>query len=146
MRLNLFVIINTSKCTKIVQISRYFWSVFSRIRTEYGSVFSQNAGKYGPEITLYLDTFHAVSKLTANMSQNDTNYIGQLFKFSDKRKLWLELKNEFNVQDQLQFTYNQIINSIPKNIKNIKNLVFQGHHLTKNHEIYCLNKLYSKDI
>ena len=80
------------------------------------------------------------------MSQNDTNYIGQLFKFSDKRKLWLELKNEFNVQDQLQFTYNQIINSIPKNIKNIKNLVFQGHHLTKNHEIYCLNKLYSKDI
>ena len=93
-----------------------------------------------------MDTFHAVSKLTANMSQNDTNYIGQLFKFSDKRKLWLELKNEFNVQDQLQFTYNQIINSIPKNIKNIKNLVFQGHHLTKNHEIYCLNKLYSKDI
>ena len=87
-----------------------------------------------------------MSKLTANMSQNDTNYIGQLFKFSDKRKLWLELKNEFNVQDQLQFTYNQIINSIPKNIKNIKNLVFQGHHLTKNHEIYCLNKLYSKDI
>ena len=80
------------------------------------------------------------------MSQNDTNYIGQLFKFSDKRKLWLELKNEFNVQDQLQFTYNQIINSIPKNIKNIKNLVFQGHHLTKNHEICCLNKLYSKDI
>ena len=80
------------------------------------------------------------------MSQNDTNYIGQLFKFSDKHKLWLELKNEFNVQDQLQFTYNQIINSIPKNIKNIKNLVFQGHHLTKNHEIYCLNKLYSKDI
>ena len=25
------------------------------------SVFSPNAGKYGPEITPYLDTFHAVS-------------------------------------------------------------------------------------
>ena len=88
MCLNLFVIINTSKCTKIVQISSYFWSVFSRIRTEYGSVFSQNAAKYGPEITTYLDTFHAVSKLTRNVPQNDINYIGQLFKFSDKPKLW----------------------------------------------------------
>ena len=33
---------------------KFFWSVFSRIRTEYGeirsiSVFSPNAGKYGPE-------------------------------------------------------------------------------------------------
>ena len=31
--------------------SEFFWSVFSRIWTEYGeiSVFSPNAGKYGPE-------------------------------------------------------------------------------------------------
>ena len=28
--------------------------------TSYLSVFSPNAGKYGPEITQYLDTFHAV--------------------------------------------------------------------------------------
>ena len=41
--------------------------MFSCIRTEYGnlreyfwSVFSPNTGKYGPEITVYLDTFHAV--------------------------------------------------------------------------------------
>ena len=49
-------------CAKIVQIRSYFWSVFSRIRTEYGeiSVFSQNAGKYEPEKTPSLDTFHAV--------------------------------------------------------------------------------------
>ena len=45
---------------KSVQIRSYFWSVFSRIQTEYGVIFSQNAGKYGPEITPYLDTFHAV--------------------------------------------------------------------------------------
>ena len=32
-----------------VQIRSYFWSVFR-----------PNAGKYGPEITPYLDTFHAV--------------------------------------------------------------------------------------
>ena len=30
---------------------------------EYVSVFSPNRGKYGPEKTPYLDTFHAVSKL-----------------------------------------------------------------------------------
>ena len=28
--------------------------------TPYLSVFSPNTGKYGPEITPYLDTFHAV--------------------------------------------------------------------------------------
>ena len=36
-------------CVKSVQIRSYFWSVFSCIRTEYR-----------PEITPYLDTFHAV--------------------------------------------------------------------------------------
>ena len=36
-------------CVKSVQIRSYFWSVFSRIRTEYE-----------PEITPYLNTFHAV--------------------------------------------------------------------------------------
>ena len=30
---------------------------------EYLSVFSQNGGKYGPEKTPYLDTFHAVMML-----------------------------------------------------------------------------------
>ena len=58
---------------KSAQIQSFFWSVFSRIWTEYGeilrrdteylSVFSPNAGKYGPEKTLYLDTFHTVVSL-----------------------------------------------------------------------------------
>ena len=34
--------------------------------TEYISVFSPNAGKYGPEKTPYLDTFHAVIVLHEN--------------------------------------------------------------------------------
>ena len=46
---------------KVSKYGVFFWSVFSRIRTEYGEiVFSPNAGKYGPEKTPYLDTFHAV--------------------------------------------------------------------------------------
>ena len=43
-------------CMKSVQIRIYFWSVFSCIQT----FSSPNAGKYKPEITPYLNTFHAV--------------------------------------------------------------------------------------
>ena len=86
------------------------------------------------------------------ISRKDINYVGQLFKCDGKPKLWEELKNEFNLQGQLQFIYNQIIHSIPKswkdaliaNLENIKNL--EGRHLIKNHQIYCLNKLSNKEI
>ena len=41
--------------------TEFFWSVFSRVWTEYWeTLFSLNAGKYGPELTPYLDTIHAV--------------------------------------------------------------------------------------
>ena len=53
-----------SHCVKSVQIRSFFWSVFFFIRTElrrFIPVFSPNTGKYGPEITPYLDTFHAVN-------------------------------------------------------------------------------------
>ena len=60
---------------KIVQILSYFWSVISGIRTEYGGilrispyVFSPNVGKYGPEITLYLDTIRTVSDVKFSQS------------------------------------------------------------------------------
>ena len=59
-------------CVKSVQIRDNFWSVFSRIRAEYVrdtkylSVFSPNAGKHGPEITPYLDTFHKVNVFYMN--------------------------------------------------------------------------------
>ena len=39
-------------CVKSVQIRSYFWSVIP--------VFTPNTEKYGPEITPYLDSFHAV--------------------------------------------------------------------------------------
>ena len=52
----LLVLLILSHCVKSVQIRSNFWSVFSHIRTEYG-----------PEITPYLDTFHAVS-ITLNVS------------------------------------------------------------------------------
>ena len=46
-------------CVKSVQIQSFFWSLFSCIRTEYK--------KYGPEKTLYLDTFHTVMTFAKEM-------------------------------------------------------------------------------
>ena len=51
-------------CVKNVQIRSFFWSIFSRIRTEYGDLlhkFPYAVRKYGPEKTPYLDTFHRVN-------------------------------------------------------------------------------------
>ena len=58
------------------------------------------------------------------------------------------------MEGKLQFIYNQIIHCISKswedaviaNLENIKNVVFQGHHLIKNHQIYRLNKLNGNEI
>ena len=47
------------------------------------------------------------------ISQKDIIYVGQLFKCDVKCKLWEDLKNEFNLQGQLHFIYQQIMNSIP---------------------------------
>ena len=63
---------------KSVQIRSFFWSANSWIRTEYSVQIRENTGqkklrisispysvhmrgKYGPEKTPYLDTFHVVS-------------------------------------------------------------------------------------
>ena len=62
---------------KSVWIRSFFWSVFSRIRTEYREIQSicPYAGKYGPEKTPYfdLDTFHAMY-LSAK-TNNDKNLL-----------------------------------------------------------------------
>ena len=64
--LNIYQSCNLYHCVQSVQIRSYFWSYFPvfRLNTEICSVkisvFSPNTGKYGPEITLYLDIFHSV--------------------------------------------------------------------------------------
>ena len=59
-KISKFVSYYYKHCVKNVQIRSNFWSVFSRIRLEYG-----------PEITPYLDTFQAVqvSYYFANFEQ-----------------------------------------------------------------------------
>ena len=53
-------------CVKSVEIPSFFWSVFSCIQTKYGD----SLGKYGPEKTPYLDTFHTVCKTEASNTNN----------------------------------------------------------------------------
>ena len=50
------------KCpnTELILVRIVTHSGWIRRDTEYLSVFSPNTGKYGPEITPYLDTFHTV--------------------------------------------------------------------------------------
>ena len=67
-----------------VQIRSNFWSVFSRIWTEY--VFSPNTWKYGPEITPYLDTFHAVLIYQDTFSSDQDNLIKQNLKWYHNSK------------------------------------------------------------
>ena len=74
---------------KSVQIRSFFWSVFSYIQSEYEemlrtpylSVFSPNAGKYGPEKTSYLATFQAV-QMTVNIMRISTIAADFLFYLS----------------------------------------------------------------
>ena len=52
-------------CVGSAQIRSFFWSIFSRIRTEYGEIrrdiqYSVRYGKIRTRETPYLDTFHAV--------------------------------------------------------------------------------------
>ena len=59
--------------------------------TPYLSVFSQNAGKYGPEKTPHLDNFHAVHFLQLNHLPWVIQYcLSFCFFFFFKNKIWVE--------------------------------------------------------
>ena len=55
-----------------LKVSKYgvFSGPYFPVFTPYLSVSSPNAGKYGPEKTRYLDTFHAVGEITENVMKN----------------------------------------------------------------------------
>ena len=80
-------------CVKSIQIRSFFWSVFSRIRTEYG-----------PEKTPYLDTFHAVSiffgadlEYPNSLRHNRISWSGlRYFNFEPNLKLWWRRARDFD--------------------------------------------------
>ena len=93
-------------CVKSIQIRSYFWSVFFCNRTEY-EIYSVNlciqseTGKYGPEITPYLDTFHAVHHIDV---QKETSCVVQTKTVQRKNKMVRFTNIELKQLDQ----FNQI--------------------------------------
>ena len=57
------------------------WNVskYGVISGSYFPVFNPNTGKYGPEITPYLDTFHAVAAFSFEAKRNMLNIIWQSY-------------------------------------------------------------------
>ena len=49
-------------------------SKYGVISGPYFPVFGPNTGKYGPEITPYLDTFHIYSAVIRAESESDKNF------------------------------------------------------------------------
>ena len=68
---------------KSVQIRSCFWSVFFTFELNTERYFSLNAGKYGPEITPYLD----------NVSRSD----GSAAEYKNRNRLQDSLKNPQNL-------------------------------------------------
>ena len=65
-------------------------SKYGVISGSYFPVFSPNTGKYGPEITPYLDTFHAVLEITNNLNIRNGEHalIVQTHTDKDNSVLW----------------------------------------------------------
>ena len=57
-----------------------------------------------------------------HFSDNNLNYVTQLFDDSGNTKEWVKLKHEFNLNNNLYFNWMQLIHSVPPKWKNtIKN-------------------------
>ena len=59
-------------------------SKYGVISGSYFPVFSPNTGKYGPEITPYLYTFHAVLEITNNLNIRNGEHALIVQTYTDK--------------------------------------------------------------
>ena len=88
-----------------------------------------------------------------HFSNNNLNYVTQLFDDTGNTKEWMKLKHEFNLNNNLYFKWMQLIHSIPQKWKNTinnnrisENLLFLNHHLIKCNILLSLEKLNSKEL
>ena len=90
----------------------------------------------------------------SKFSQNNLNFVSQLFNTNGSIKTWYLLKQEFHLKNNSYFQWLQLINSIPEKWKltikqsssDAKNLIIHGHHLIKSSRILILEKLTSKEL
>ena len=88
-----------------------------------------------------------------HFSNNNLNYVTQLFDDTGNTKEWMKLKHEFNLNNNLYFKWMQLIHSTPQKCKNTinnnrisENLLFLNHHLIKCNILLSLEKLNSKEL
>ena len=88
-----------------------------------------------------------------HFSNNNLNYVTQLFDDTGNTKEWMKLKHEFNLNNNLYFKWMQLIHSIPQKWKNTiknnrisENLLFLNHHVIKCNILLSLEKLNSKEL
>ena len=89
-----------------------------------------------------------------HLADKGTNFVRNLYNIDGKLKAWNIIKDEFSLNEKHKFQWMQIVNSLPKQWKetikqdngNSNNLIIQDHHLIKNHQILCLEKLESKEL
>ena len=86
-------------------------------------------------------------------SNNNLNYVTQLFDDTGNSKEWIKLKRKFNLHNNLYFKWIQLIHSIPQKWKNTiknfrisENLLFLNHHLIKCNILLSQEKLNSKEL
>ena len=89
----------------------------------------------------------------SRFSQNNLNFASQFFNTNGLIKAWHVLKQEYHLNNNNNFQWLLLINSIPekwkltikKSSSDAKNLVIHDHHLIKGSRILILEKLTSKE-
>ena len=87
-------------------------------------------------------------------SKKNLNHIGDLFENNGKTRSWEDLRAKLGLYDNKKFYWRQIIQVIPLTWKkmflecsnNIGDLISKECHLIKKHQIYCLEKLNSREL
>ena len=90
---------------------------WSNTLKQFWSVFSSNTGKYGPEITPYLDTFHAVYRIAYNLNIPNSR-ICMLFHFNGHSNCCI-LQGNFHF-DFLLFKKPMLVSDTHTKMKNMK--------------------------
>ena len=90
--------------------------IYQVIPGPYFSVFSPNTGKYGPEITPYLDTFHAVILFSIFIRDSFSIFSKTKFaSYADDSTLYLIERNIIDTTDKLELASNELVHWFSKN-------------------------------
>ena len=87
-------------------------------------------------------------------SEENINYVSQLFRSEGSIKTWHEIKTEHELHENSYFQWLQLISAIPEERKFVikethestTNLIVDDHHVIKSSRILTLDKLSSTEI